>query len=170
VNDGSSYYPTDINVTAKITGLKVVDKMVSGTIKLTADGQVDGDALNKATVAVVLSASGNKQAIKLSGAYTNSYSEYDFGELLLTYSLDKVTKLNLPNIDEDYGVIVDNYSSENIDRVNAMYDSFESLSDEFEEKWEGVFDRNPLFEDLVDDMFFGIFSEIHWYAEYYYQQ
>jgi hypothetical protein len=100
------------------------------TGKISAKGDIEGDSYS---FSVDFGQEGGRQTIKLAGEVNIDDEPYDLGELFLSFSTKKITKLTYPVRDEKYRVITKDDSSENVNRASDMLSDYEAYSEHVED-------------------------------------
>jgi len=145
------YYGTDFSITADLTDVKRSGDKLSGDIKLTIGGIVDGDNIGKIVTNASYSVAGGKQVIEISGAYTDVYSDrYDIGKLTISYSTDTVKSFDMPALSEKNAVINGDYSDEVDYRRDIMEDDVYYAAEAFYDA------GNYLLYSILDEIYYMI--------------
>jgi hypothetical protein len=148
--EATEYYSDDgLSYSVELTDVKKAGKQLTGLIALSGD--IDNND-NTFEIELDLSKSGSSQTAAVSGEVTSYGDTYDIGELTLTYAAKSISKVNVPDLDEDLAVVLGDDSNDNEDKLSEMNDDFadaaEDMGEVFGSILEGDFPVGGLSVDL----------------------
>jgi hypothetical protein len=152
---------------ADCDGVRFSEKQLSGEINIS--GSLYDEAVCE--LKMTFDTDGVRQTARIEGEIGSDYETYDIGVLSLSYSYKSINKVNVSgSADPRYGVIIDDYSDDNLERAAAMSDELYTLRS-------SKYSDNSLMQELLyvcesilDNMLWGYYDydDYDYYDDYYY--
>ena len=150
IKDYNSWYgeeETLFAMTVRLENIKKSGSIITGDVRITGDYD---DGYGSFNFKAALDKQGSSQTIKLSGNVSDSYDQYDIGELFITYTLKSVKSVSPQRTDDSYAVYLNDYSASNASNAEDMAADVRNYYDSNDE---GLFgDILYSLWDMIDDI------------------